>query len=375
LTDPAASPLFNPAAFELPKSIVHVCAGGETPPLLRHAASFASYLKDKADGMPGRIAQNLVVERVRARIGKMWRVAPGDVGFVSNVAEGVSMLCESITWQEGDNICFDENEYPSVVVPFALATGIVPEIRFAEGKDPNRILEKVDAHTRVIAVSYVSYLNGERFNLTNLRAKADEVGAILVVDYTQAAGYLPIDASIADFAFSACYKWLLGITGCAVAYWNRHRQPNWRPSTGGWHSLASGSRPNYAEGLMLRTDAMRFSRGNPSHASLYVLDGALDFLADYETLAIQNHVQALTGDLHDRLSAVGLHPSTPRDPDRHGASICIDGNFEQRVVDELHRHGIYIWGGRGRLRISFHGFNQRSELDTIVSELLHELGR
>ena len=216
MTDPAASPLFNPAAFELPKNVVHVCAGGETPPLLRHAASFASYLKDKADGMPGRISQTLVVERVRDRIGKMWRVAPDDVGFVSNVAEGVSMLCESITWQEGDNICFDGNEYPSVVVPFALPAAGVPEIRLAEGKGPNRILEKVDAHTRVIAVSYVSYLNGERFDLANLRAKADEVGAILVVDYTQAAGYLPIDASIADFAFSACYKWLLGITGCLL---------------------------------------------------------------------------------------------------------------------------------------------------------------
>jgi len=375
LSDPAASPLFNLAAFDLPKSVVHVCAGGETPPLLRHAASFARYLKDKADGMPGRTSQNLLIERVRERIGKMWCVAPGDVGFVSNVAEGVSMLCESITWQHGDNICFDGIEYPSVVVPFALAAAGVPEIRFAEGEDPDRILQKVDAHTRLIAVSYVSYLNGERFNLANLRAKASEVGAILVVDYTQAAGYLPINASIADFAFSACYKWLLGITGCAVAYWNRLRQPNWRPATGGWHSLASGSRPNYSEGLLLRPDAMRFSRGNPSHASLYVLDGALDFLAGYEMLAIQSHVQALTGDLHDRLSAVGIHPSTPRDPDRHGASICIDGNFEQRVVDDLHRRGVYIWGGRGRLRISFHGFNQRCELDTIVSELLHELRR
>jgi cysteine desulfurase / selenocysteine lyase len=372
LTDRAASPLFDLAAFDVPKNVVHVCAGGETPPLIRHAQSFASYLQHKADGMPGRVGQNLVIERVRDRIGKMWCVPPGDIGFVSNVAEGVSMLCESIAWQQGDNICVDGNEYPSVVVPFALAT--VPEIRYAEGGEPNRILQKVDARTRMIAVSYVSYLNGERFNLTKLRAKANEVGAILVVDYTQAAGYLPIDASIADFAFSACYKWLLGITGCAVAYWNRLRQPDWRPSTAGWHSLASGSRPNYSDRLMLRTDAMRFCRGNPSHASLYVLDGALDFLAGYEMLAIQSHIQALTGDLHDRLSAAGIHPSTPRDPGRHGASICIDGNFEQRVVDELHKRGVYIWGGRGRLRISFHGFNQRSELDTIVRELVHELG-
>jgi selenocysteine lyase/cysteine desulfurase len=227
----------------------------------------------------------------------------------------------------------------------------------------------------VIGVSYVSYLNGERFDLARLRARADEVGAILVVDFTQAAGYLPIDASVADFAFSACYKWLLGITGCAVAYWNRSRQPDWRPSTGGWHSLASGARPHYSDGLTLRSDAMCFSRGNPSHPSLYVLDGALAFLAGYDARAIQKHVQALTVELHDRLSAAGLSPSTPRDPERHGASICVDGDFAQRVVSEMHRHGVYVWGDRGRIRISFHGFNQRSELDAIMRELLRGIGR
>ena len=142
VTDPAASPLFDPAAFDLPKNVIHVCAGGETPPLRRHAASFAAYLKDKADGMPGRVSQNLVVERVRDRIGKMWQVAPGDVGFVGNVAEGVSMLVESMIWREGDNICVDGNEYPSVVVPFALAASGIPEVRFAEGGGANRILEK-----------------------------------------------------------------------------------------------------------------------------------------------------------------------------------------------------------------------------------------
>ena len=46
-----------------------------------------------------------------------------------------------------------------------------------------------------------------------------------------AAGYLPLEASIADFAFSACYKWLLGVTGVAVAYWNRARQPGWSPAS------------------------------------------------------------------------------------------------------------------------------------------------
>jgi cysteine desulfurase/selenocysteine lyase len=79
-------------------------------------------------------------------------------------------------------------------------------------------------------------------DLPALRRLADQVGAWLLVDFTQASGYLPIEASLADFAFSACYKWMLGIAGVAVAYWNRRRLPGWAPASAGWHSLAPGSR-------------------------------------------------------------------------------------------------------------------------------------
>ena len=71
--------------------------------------------------------------------------------------------------------------------------------------------------------------------------------------------------ALADFAFSACYKWLLGCTGVAIAYWNRARNPNWMPTTGGWHSIVFPPRPSYTPDLAVRDDALRFTRGNPPH--------------------------------------------------------------------------------------------------------------
>jgi selenocysteine lyase/cysteine desulfurase len=361
--------MFDPAAFVIPERVAHVCAGGETPPLRAHAAAFVSYLTDKASGMAGRSAQEAVIERVRKKVGRMWNVPARSVGFVANVAEGVSMLLESIDWREGDNVCLDTKEFPSLVVPFTLAERTAPRVKLAQGTGADRVLDLVDESTRMIAVSYVSYLNGERFDLAKLRARADEVGALLVVDFTQAAGYLPIEAGLADFAFSACYKWLLGITGTAIAVWNETRQPGWRPATGGWHSLTTVARPDYAKGVVLRDDALRFTRGNPAHAALYVLDAALDFLGAYEAADVQAHVQALTTDLHARLTEIGVTPSTPADPARHGASICIDGDFGEGVVADLQHRGVYLWGGRGRLRISLHGYNSTGDLDRVMEEL------
>lgn len=315
--------------------------------------------------MPGRTAQEAQVERARAGVARAWGVQPGEIGFVGNVAEGASIVAESIDWHEGDTICIDADEYPSVVGPFAMR-GV--NLRMARGTDPDRLARCVDSRTRLIGVSAVSYLTGERFDLAALRRLADSVGALLMVDFTQAAGYLPIDASVADFAFSACYKWLLGMTGVAVACWNRARQPAWSPRSAGWHSFAPGTR-GYDPTPALRADALRFTRGNPAHGPVYVLAEALDYLAQFDTEAVQAHVQALAAALLARLEELQIPSTTPRDPARHGASVCVASPRAQAIVDALYAQGIYAWNGHGRVRFSFHGYNSLADVERIAEGL------
>lgn len=364
-----ASPLFDRAAFRIPAGVAHVCAAGETPFLLRHDAALRRYALDKSAGPEGRTAMQAEVDTARCRAARLWSVDPDALGFVGSVAEGVSMVAESLDWQSGDTVCVDPDEYPSVVGPFALQRRPPLALRFTDGRDPDRYARAVDARTRVIAASCVSYLTGERLDLAALRQTADSVGALLVVDFTQAAGYLPIEASLADFAFSSCYKWLLGTTGVALAYWNRARQPGWTPTTGGWHSIALSDRPDWTAALAVRQGGIRFTRGNPPHAPLYVLASALDYLSAYDTSAITAHVQALTTALMDRLEAADIPFRTPRDPARHGASVCIDTPQAERLAEALVRRGIYVWNGHGRLRFSFHGYNGADDVVRIDEAL------
>lgn len=361
-------PLFDPADFRLPAGIVHVCAGGETAALRAHDAALLRYLADKSSGLPGRAAQEAEIEGARAGMARLWGVSPGDIGFVSNVAEGVSIVAESLDWREGDSIAIDANEYPSVVAPIAFRRSPVVGLRQATGSDPDRLASCVDGSTRIVAASYVSYLTGERVDLQALRRLADSVGALLVVDFTQASGYLPIEASIADFAFSACYKWMLGITGVAVAYWNRERQPGWAPASAGWHSLEPGSR-GYGTLPALKADAMRFTRGNPGHCPIYVLNSALSYLSKYDMGDVQRHVQTLTTALLDDLAASQIKVMTPADPARHGASVCIASANAGAVVDALYEQGVYAWNGQGRIRISFHGYNCLADVERTVAAL------
>lgn len=361
-------PLFPHSAFHLPPGVTHVCAGGETAALRSHDAAMLQYLADKSAGLPGRTAQEAQIEAARAGVARLWSVQPADIGFVSNVAEGVSIVAESLDWKPGDSIAIDANEYPSVVGPIALRRDPPVRLLQASGMEPDRLLRTADSSTRIIAASYVSYLTGERTDLRALRARADELGAMLVVDFTQASGYLPIEASLADFAFSACYKWMLGITGVAIAYWNRARQPGWSPASAGWHSFAPGGR-GYDPVPPLRADAMRFTRGNPAHCPIYVLNSALSFLSAYDMREVQAHVQTLTQALHDELGQRQFALTTPRPPSRHGASVCFTAPDAAAIVDRLFRLGVYAWNGQGRVRISFHGYNSLSDVDRTVAAL------
>jgi len=364
-----ATPIFDPADFRIPEGVAHVCAGGEPPFLFKHDAALQTYAIDKSSGMPGRTAMEARVERARAQISSMWGTATDEIGFVSSVADGVAMVAESLEFRPGDNIVVDALEYPSIVAPFALQRHPQVEIRVARGKAPDRLAGLIDSRTRVIGASCVSYMTGERFDLDALRVVADSVGALLVVDFTQAAGWMPIKASVTDFAFSACYKWLLGTTGVAVAYWNRARQPDWTPSTAGWHSIAAFGRPDWASAINVKPDALRFTRGNPAHGPVYVLNESLAYITSHDQALLHRHVSSLTAELIARLTRAGIPLTTPADPARHGANVCMDSSAAQAMRNELHAQKIYAWNGHGRLRFSFHGYNSIEDVDRIMAAL------
>jgi len=91
-------PLFNPADFRIATGVAHLCAAGETPFLRQHDAAFGAYAEDKSDGPAGRHRQEAMMESARARAARLFHVQPADIGFVSSVAEGVSMVVESLDW-------------------------------------------------------------------------------------------------------------------------------------------------------------------------------------------------------------------------------------------------------------------------------------
>ena len=347
-------------------NVAHLAAGGETPALRSHLGAVGQFLCDKGEGMPGRERMGDTVRRAKAAIARLVGGRPEEVAFLANASEGLFVAASGVNWRSGDNVVVERVEYPSVLyawqhlpVPVEVrAVGGSPMASTAELRDA------VNARTRVIAVSHVSYLTGARHDLAILREIADSVGARLVVDASHALGVVPVDGDFCDLLVSCAYKFLLGTHGVGVMYVNGARWPDLAPPWVGWHSTIrvdqwaerSRQRPS------LKPDAERFEIGNLGFLNIYVLANALGILERVGVSEIERHVLALGGSLREGLDALGWPVWTPEIPSGRAANICVAAERPEHIEAQLRQSGVLAWGSEGRVRFSLHLYNDSDDV-------------
>jgi cysteine desulfurase/selenocysteine lyase len=345
--------------------VAHLAAGGETPSLRSHLDTVGRFLCNKGEGMPGRERNLRAAQAARHALARLVGGRPEDVALLASASEGLCVAAAGIDWRPGDNVVLERVEYPSVRyawerLPHRVSlrgVGAIPMASLAE------IREAVDARTRAIAVSHVSYLTGARHDLGVLREIADRVGARLVVDASHALGVVPVDGRACDAVVSCAYKFLLGTHGVGVFYVNPDRWPDLAPPWAGWHSTVSMEwEERSRRGHALKPDAERFEIGNLAWLNVGVLANALAYLERLGTPAIEDHVLALGDELWDGLHALDLPVTTPRDRGARAGNICFAADAPDRIERQLRRAGVLVWGSEGRVRLSLHVYNDSGDV-------------
>jgi selenocysteine lyase/cysteine desulfurase len=364
--------LIAKAAFIGIEHVAHLAAGGEAPVLRSHLDAAAQFLLDKGDGMPGRERFMVVADRARAALARRLGGGPGDVALLGSASEGLHVAAEGIDWRPGDNVVVAQSEFPSVLHVWQRLRTRGVEVR-AVGREavvaPGELAQAMDARTRVLAASHVSYLTGARHDLARLRALADRVGARLVVDASHALGVVPVDGALCDVVVACCYKWLLGVHGVGVFYVNARRWPDLAPPWVGWHSTVREEDWRRRTGYQLVASAERFEAGNPPFLPSYVLDNALRALDTLDPAAVEAHVLALGGVLRSGLVKLGLPVLTPEAPEaRAGNLVFASGRCEQ-VERALREAGVLVWAGDGRVRLSVHAYNDEADVERALAAL------
>ncbi len=348
---------------------VHLAAGGE-PPLLRvHRDAFEAFARDKADGFDGYHRHWTVAAEARARLAAMAFAQEGEVALVGNASEAICRIVSSIDWRPVDNVVLPSHDFPSGRFALGMLARKGIDVRFVRPSgwllDEDALVDACDDRTRLVYLSQVNALTGQHFDIGRIAAGLADAPTVLLVDASHALGVVLVDARLGDFTVGCTYKFALGVHD-GYLIWNRDRQPAFEPDGVGWHSATSGDGPT---DFALKPDAKRAEYGNVGHLSAYILRESIDYLNGYGIDRIAAHVRALSGDMIDAMTDLGLDVMTPRDPMRRAANAAFAWPDTSGFLKRAAESGVLLWGDNNRIRASAHLFTSRQDVESFVQEL------
>lgn len=351
----------------------YLYTGAESAPLKSQTQALERYIRERPRAEAGRAEHIATERRCKQQLAALMGCAADDVGLVGSASEAIILIASGIDFKPGDNIVTNDLEFPSTVLPWIQMKEHGIEVRLVRSRDwqftPEEVVAQIDDRTRLVAVSHVSYLSGLRLDLAPIAEAAHAQGALLLADVTQSLGVAPVDVSDYDFAVASTYKWLLGIHGGGVLYWNRARLPDFAPGAVGWFSVSDFLSDDRFERITWKPTAERFELGMPSYAAIYALENGVRYLQQFGADRIGAHVEALGDELIEGLQGQGWTVMTPVERERRAGNIAIAVADAVTVRDALIEKSVHTWGGDGRVRASLHLYNDSADVQSYLAAL------
>ena len=306
--------------------------------------------------------------------------APEDVCFVKSTNHGLNIVANSVNWDAGDNVVWLDHEFPANVLPWKGLTRLGVEGRVVpEGADHrysvDDIAARIDARTRLVAVSWVEYATGTRNDLAAIGALCRDRGVMFCVDGIQGLGVLPMDVQALgiDFLMADGHKWMLAPEGCGILYVRRERIAEMNTSMCGWCGLKNPQDYGNVD-QDYKADARRFEEGSHNLMSIIALGASLRLLLDagLNQGDVATRIRALTTLLMESAAAKGWRVATPTDWHDRAGIVALDKpgmDGAPLVAGLLKDHKIQVAFRRGFIRAAPHFYNDESEIARLVDAL------
>ncbi len=320
-----------------------------------------------------------------------------EVIFTKNSTEALNLVANTLAWARGDlavgpgdEVVITEMEHHSNIVPWQLLTertgatlrwfGLTDEGRL----DLSDIDSLINERTKVVSVAWVSNMLGTVNPVAEIARRAHEVGALVVLDASQAVPQLPVDvvASGADLVAFTGHK-TVGPTGIGVLWGRGEVLAALPPFLGGGEMIETVTmeRSTYAPA------PHKFEAGTPPIVQAIGLGVALDYLGSVGMHNLAAHEHAITAYALEQLREIrGLTILGPTEAvDRGGAiSFEIDGIHPHDVSQVLDSLGIAVraghhcakpaharFGVQSSTRASFYLYTTPAEVDALVEGIEH----
>ena len=321
-----------------------------------------------------------------------------EVIFTKNASEALNLVANALAWArgplgvgEGDEVVITEMEHHSNIVPWQLLTerkgaklrwfGLTDEGRL----DLTNIDQLINERTKVVALTWVSNMLGTINPIAEIARRAHEVGALVVVDASQAVPQLPVDLSgpdgvDIDFLAFTGHK-TVGPTGIGVLWGRREVLEALPPFLGGGEMIETVrmERSTYA-GI-----PHKFEAGTPPIVEAVGLGAAVEYLGHLGMDVVHEHERAITAYALDGLATVpGLTVLGPLDAAERGGAIAfeLEGVHPHDIAQVLDSRGVAVraghhcakpaharFGVQSSTRMSSYLYTTPAEIDALVEAL------
>lgn len=327
-------------------------------------------------------AEEAAFEDLHRAAADLFSASPDDIAVAANSTELLASLAWAIAPPAGTNVVSTDVEFPSTLYPWARVsrhTGC--EIRLARGEDgyvdPANLFDLIDDRTAVVCISHVEYGTGQCYDLGKLAEVAHANEALLVVDATQSAGAVPIDAEECgvDALVSAGYKWLCGPFGVAVMYLASHLQAELDPGIVGWRSHKN-LWDLKADRLELPDTARRFEYSTMTYGCAIGLTRSIDYLVGLGIERIFERNLWLADLLIEGLEERSAEIVSPQGPGERTSIVSarFPGKDSSEIARQLNAARVVVSPRGDLVRFSPHLYNGPRDIQLAFEELDRCLG-
>lgn len=330
-------------------------------------------------------------EEVRQKVAQFIN-APSEreIVFTSGTTEAINWVANGFLLQQltaGDEIVVTTMEHHSNFLPWqaiAKKTGATLKMVNFDSHymlDINDLKKKINAKTKMIAVTAVSNVLGTVNPITEIAKIAHQNGSLILVDAAQAIPSIPVDVQRwnADFIAFSGHK-MLGPTGIGVLWGRKQLLQQMEPQTYGGGMIDDVTTTK----VVLREVPWCFEGGTQNIAGVIGLGVAIDYLKQIGMKNIQQREEQLTAYLLEKMKqlqgltiyaspqqvrmgivsfSVGkIHP--------HDIATVLDS--KQVAIRTGHHCAIPLMkmlGVSGTCRVSLYFYNTEQEIDEFVKRL------
>jgi selenocysteine lyase/cysteine desulfurase len=288
--------------------------------------------------------------RARQSFARLVGADESDVFVGSTVSAALAPIAAALP--DGARVLTDEVEFTSNVFPWQVHADRGVEVLPVPGDD---LVASIEPGIDVVTVSAVQSSTGAVLDLAAVVAASKKIGALVVIDASQALGWLPLRVDGVDALVAHTYKWLMSPRGATIGYLSPRLQERCRPMAAGWYAGQQVHDSYYGSRMVLADGARRFDQ-SPAWFSFVGAAPALELIEQIGVETIHHHNVELANAFR---AGLGLQPA-----DSAIVTTSLPG-----AQEAFETAGIRAAVRDGKLRASFHIYTTSADVELALRAL------